>query len=193
MLKYKIMENEKNNNQLQIELKEEVAQGTYANLAIITHSSSEFIVDFVSYNYGAANHAELKNLFRKSLSLIGISGVAIAILSQFLAIPLSILFVGYDKELLLMTQHAFRIYCLVYLVNQFNIYGSSFFTALNNGLISAVISFLRTLLFQVGAVIVLPMIFGIKGIWSEVTIAEILTLCVTVTFLVKQRGRYHYA
>ena len=147
----------------------------------------------ISYNYGAANHAELKNLFRKSLSLIGISGVAIAILSQFLAIPLSILFVGYDKELLLMTQHAFRIYCLVYLVNGFNIYGSSFFTALNNGLISAVISFLRTLLFQVGAVIVLPMIFGIDGIWSAVTIAEILTLCVTVTFLVKQRGRYHYA
>ena len=147
----------------------------------------------ISYNYGAANHAELKNLFRKSLSLIGISGVAIAILSQFLAIPLSILFVGYDKELLLMTQHAFRIYCLVYLVNGFNIYGSSFFTALNNGLISAVISFLRTLLFQVGAVIVLPMIFGIDGIWSAVTIAEILTLCVTVTFFVKQRGRYHYA
>ena len=136
----------------------------------------------ISYNYGAANHAELKNLFRKSLSLIGISGVA-----------MSILFVGYDKELLLMTQHAFRIYCLVYLVNGFNIYGSSFFTALNNGLISAVISFLRTLLFQVGAVIVLPMIFGIDGIWSAVTIAEILTLCVTVTFLVKQRGRYHYA
>ena len=147
----------------------------------------------ISYNYGAANHTELKNLFRKSLSLIGISGVAIAILSQFLAMPLSVLFVGYDKELLLMTQHAFRIYCLVYLINGFNIYGSSFFTALNNGLISAVISFLRTLLFQVGAVIVLPVIFGIDGIWSAVTIAEILTLCVTVTFLVKQRGRYHYA
>lgn len=147
----------------------------------------------ISYHYGAGNHSELKNMFRKSLTLIGIWGVMIAILSQFLAMPLSELFVGYDKDLLEMTQHAFKIYCLVYLVNGFNIFGSSFFTALSNGIISAVISFLRTLVFQIGAVMVLPLIFGINGIWSAVTVAEALTLCVTCTFFVKQRGRYHYA
>ena len=147
----------------------------------------------ISYHYGAGNHSELKNMFRKSLTLIGIWGIMIAIVSQFLAMPLSELFVGYDKELLEMTQHAFRIYCLVYLVNGFNIFGSSFFTALSNGVVSAVISFLRTLVFQIGAVLVLPWIFGINGIWSAVTVAEALTLCVTVMFFVKQRGRYHYA
>ena len=92
-----------------------------------------------------------------------------------------------------MTEQGFRIFCLVYLINGFNIFGSSFFTALNNGVVSAVISFLRTLVFQIGAVLILPGIFGMDGIWSAVVVAELLTLCVTLTFFVGCRKKYHYA
>ena len=91
-----------------------------------------------------------------------------------------------------MTQEGFRIYCLVYLINGFNIFGSAFFTSLNNGIISAIISFLRTLVFQIVSVIILPIIFGIKGIWFAVIVAEMFTLCFTAAFLIKQRHNYHY-
>lgn len=147
----------------------------------------------ISFHYGAGHHDELKNLFQKSLRLIGCWGLMLAVISQFLAIPLSTLFVGYDAELLAMTRHGFRIYCLVYLFNGFNIFGSSFFTALSNGGVSAAISFLRTLVFQIAAVLILPAILGINGIWSAVSAAELLTLCVTVSFLIWQRNKYHYA
>ena len=147
----------------------------------------------ISFHYGAGHHDELKNLFQKSLRLIGCWGLMLAVISQFLAIPLSTLFVGYDAELLAMTRHGFRIYCLVYLFNGFNIFGSSFFTALSNGGVSAAISFLRTLVFQIAAVLILPAILGINGIWSAVSAAELLTLCVTVSFLIRQRNKYHYA
>lgn len=147
----------------------------------------------ISFHYGAGNHDELKNLFKKSLRLIGCWGLMLAVISQFLAIPLSRLFVGYDAELLAMTRQGFRIYCLVYLFNGFNIFGSSFFTALSNGGVSAAISFLRTLVFQIAAVLILPAILGINGIWFAVSAAELLTLCVTITFLIRQRNKYHYA
>lgn len=148
----------------------------------------------ISYHYGAGNHGELKNLYKKSLQLVGSWGILLFILAQLLATPLAKLFVGYDSTLLAMTQIGFRIYSLVYLINGFNIFGSSFFTALNNGVVSAVISFLRTLVFQIGAVFILPIVFGgINGIWSSVTVAELLTLCITITFFVRQRRKYHYA
>lgn len=147
----------------------------------------------VSYHYGAGNHAELQNLFKKSLRLIGGWGIWLLVLAQLIAGPLAKIFVGYDQELFELTKHGFQIFCLTFLVNGFNIYGSSFFTALNNGLLSAVISFLRTLVFQMSVLLLLPMILGINGIWCSVFIAELLTLCVTVTFFVKQRKRYHYA
>lgn len=147
----------------------------------------------ISFHYGAGHHDELKNLFKKSLRLIGCWGLMLAVISQFLAIPLSTLFVGYDAELLTMTRQGFRIYCLVYLFNGFNIFGSSFFTALSNGGVSAAISFLRTLVFQIAAVLILPAILGINGIWFAVSAAELLTLCVTVSFLIQQRNKYHYA
>lgn len=147
----------------------------------------------ISFHYGAGHHDELKNLFQKSLRLIGCWGLMLAVISQFLAIPLSTLFVGYDAELLAMTRQGFRIYCLVYLFNGFNIFGSSFFTALSNGGVSAAISFLRTLVFQIAAVLILPALLGINGIWSAVSAAELLTLCVTVSFLIRQRNKYHYA
>ena len=148
----------------------------------------------ISYHYGAGNHEELKNLYKKSLQLVGSWGILLFVLAQFLATPLAKLFVGYDSTLLAMTQIGFRIYSLVYLINGFNIFGSSFFTALSNGVVSAVISFLRTLVFQIGAVLILPIVFGgINGIWSSVTVAELLTLCITITFFVRQRRKYHYA
>ena len=148
----------------------------------------------ISYHYGAGNHGELKNLYKKSLQLVGSWGVLLFILAQLLATPLAKLFVGYDSTLLAMTQTGFHIYSLVYIINGFNIFGSSFFTALSNGIVSAVISFLRTLVFQIGAVLILPIVFGgINGIWSSVTVAELLTLCITITFFVRQRRKYHYA
>lgn len=147
----------------------------------------------VSYHYGAGNHDELKNLFQKSLRLIGIWGLMLFILAQLIARPLAAIFVGYDADLFSMTQNGFRIYCIAYLINGFNLYGSSFFTALNNGLISAAISFLRTLVFQLAAVLLLPLLLGINGIWSAVAVAELLTLGLTVTFFVRNRKKYHYA
>ena len=148
----------------------------------------------ISYHYGAGNHGELKNLYKKSLQLVGSWGILLFVLAQLLATPLAKLFVGHDSTLLAMTQTGFRIYSLVYIINGFNIFGSSFFTALSNGVVSAVISFLRTLVFQIGAVLILPIVFGgINGIWSSVTVAELLTLCITITFFVRQRRKYHYA
>ena len=117
----------------------------------------------------------------------------LAVIAQLLAAPLSKLFVGYDAELFEMTVNGFRIYCIVFLINGFDIFGSSFFTALNNGILSATISFLRTLLFQAGALLILPIFFGINGIWSAVIVAEMLTLVITITFFIKYRTRYHYA
>ncbi len=146
----------------------------------------------VSFHYGAGNHDELKNMFKKSLSLIVIWAVSLELLAQLLVIPFAKIFVGYDKELLAMTVHGFRIYCIAYLIDGYNIFGSSFFTALNNGVISAVISFMRTLVFQVGAIMLLPIAMGIEGIWCAIIVAEILTLCITVFFLVRQRKRYNY-
>ena len=147
----------------------------------------------VSYHYGAGNHDELKNLFGKSLRLIGIWGLMLFILAQLIDRPLAAIFVGYDADLFSMTQNGFRIYCIAYLINGFNIYGSSFFTALNNGLISAAISFLRTLVFQLAAVLLLPLLLSINGIWSAVAVAELLTLGLTVTFFVRNHKKYHYA
>ena len=147
----------------------------------------------VAYNFGAENHAELKNVFRRSLCLIGIFGLSMLSLSELLSGTLTKFFVGYDAELYAMTCHGFRLYCLAFLINGFNIYGSAFFTALNNGVISAVISFLRTLVFQTIVLLVLPYFLGINGIWLSIVCAELMALAVTLTFFIKMRKRYHYA
>lgn len=146
----------------------------------------------VSYHYGAGNTDELKNMFKKSMSLISLWGIMLVIFAHIIAGPLATVFVGYDKELFELTKHGFLIYSFTYLINGFNIYGSAFFTALNNGLVSALISFLRTLLFQLAAVLVLPLIFGLNGIWSAIIVAEALTLCVTCSFFVAKQKTYHY-
>lgn len=147
----------------------------------------------IGYHYGAGNHKELKNLLTKSLVLMGILGVLLTIAAEVLAAPLSKLFVGYDPELYSLTCHAFRLYAFSFLVTGFNIYGSAFFTALNNGGFSAAISFLRTLLFQVAMIYLLPIFFDLDGIWLAVTAAECLTLVITIIFLITQRKHYHYA
>ena len=146
----------------------------------------------ISFHYGAKNDSELKNLFKKSLTLICVWAFSLFILAQLMATPISSLFVGYDKSLYDMTVTGFKIYCFAFLINGYNIFGSSFFTALNNGPISAAISFLRTLIFQMSAVLLLPVFLGINGIWSSVAVAELLTLCVTITFFIKKRKHYHY-
>lgn len=147
----------------------------------------------ISYHYGAGNRAELQNLFRKSLLLMAGCGVVLTLLAEAVAAPLSRVFVGYDAALYEMTCHGFRLYALSFLAAGLNVFGSAFFTALNDGPVSAAISFLRTLVFQVAVVLVLPVLFGIDGIWLAVTVAELLALAVTTSFLVGKRKKYHYA
>lgn len=147
----------------------------------------------IGYNYGADNRAEQKNLFRKSLVVLGTFALTMTASAELLAAPLSKIFVGYDKALLDMTTRGFMIYSLSFLLCGFNIFGSSMFTALNNGLVSAAISFLRTLVCQIAAVMILPVFLGLDGIWCSVVVAELAALLLTVGCFVKFRGRYHYA
>ena len=147
----------------------------------------------ISYHYGAENHDELQNLFRKSITMLAIAGVAMFTSAQLMATPLAKMFVGYDAGLMELTEHALKLYAFSFLLCGFNIFSSAFFTALNNGAISAAISFLRTLVFQVFAVLVLPMVLDIDGIWYAMVFAEAAALLVSAALLVKNRNRYHYA
>ena len=147
----------------------------------------------VGYHFGADNTNELKNLFRKSLVLMGICGVVMLVLGVWLAGPLSRIFVGYDAELLALTTRGFRMYSLSFLLMGFNIFASAFFTALSNGPVSAAISFLRTLVFQIAAIFLLPLILpDADGIWMAVVTAEGLALLVTLFFFAKKKEVYHY-
>lgn len=150
------------------------------------------VAPIVSYHYGAEHHSELKGLLRKSYVIIGIFAVIMFGLAEFLAKPLAGIFVGYDIELMEMTVKAFTIYSISFLFSGIAIYGSSFFTSLNDGLTSALISFLRSLLFQVAAVMILPIIFGIDGIWFSVVVAELVAAVMTILFIVAKKGKYHY-
>ena len=146
----------------------------------------------VSYHYGAGNHGEMRSLLRKSLLLMAGTGIVMMLSAQASASVLSGIFVGYDEELLEITIHAFLIFACSYLLSGVNIYASSFFTALNNGGISVAISFLRALVFQTGAVILLPLLFGIDGIWWAVTVSEVIASLISVMFLVAKRKKYRY-
>lgn len=146
----------------------------------------------VSYHYGAGTPNELRSLLKKSMTVIGVCSAAMFAAAELLAGPLARLYVGYDAVLLVLTERAFFFYSFSFLLSGFCIFGSSFFTALNNGLISALISFLRTLLFQVMAVLLLPLLLGIDGIWISIPAAESLSLCVTIFFLVTKKKQYHY-
>ena len=146
----------------------------------------------VGFHYGAGNHSELKSLLRKSLTLTVLAGVAMTVLSAVLATPLSGIFVGYDEALYELTRRGFLLYSFSFLFAGFGILGSSFFTALGNGVVSATISFLRTLVFQVAAVLILPLLWDVDGIWLSVTAAELLATAVTFLFLFGMRKKYRY-
>lgn len=146
----------------------------------------------ISYHYGAGSKAELKSLLRKSAVFITLSSLSMFAVSEFLAAPLAGIFVGYDPALLEMTAHAFVIYAFSFLFAGFAIFGSAFFTALNDGLTSALISFLRTLLFESAAVLMMPLIWGLDGIWYSTVAAECLAVAVTVLFLVGKHKKFGY-
>lgn len=146
----------------------------------------------ISYHYGARNYAELKNIKRKSLILIGIFAILMFIAGQLMARPLSILFVGYDQELCEMTTHAFSIFSFCFLPSGFVIFCSSFFTALNDGLTSALISFLRTLVFRSSCVLLFPILWELDGIWLSDVAAEVLAVAVAGLLLVGKRRKYNY-
>ena len=146
----------------------------------------------IGYHYGAHNIGELKGLLKKSSVLIGLFSVCMLGAGELLSRPLAVLFVGYDKMLLDMTVHAFAIFSFSFLCSGFAIFGSSFFTALNDGLTSALISFLRTLVFQVTAVIIFPVFWALDGIWWSVVAAEVMAVAVTILFLIGKRKKYQY-
>ena len=173
-----------------------------AAYGVIMYVSFVFIAIFIGYSigsapivgfhYGAGNHGELKSLLRKSLILTAVTGVTMAGLAVLLAPLLSGIFVGYDEGLCELTRRGFTLYAVSFLFAGFGIFGSSFFTALGNGVVSATISFLRTLVFQVAAVLILPLLWGIDGIWLAISAAELLALGVTTAFLVGMRKKYKY-
>lgn len=161
-------------------------------LAAIFIGYSMGIAPVIGYHYGADNHSELKNLLKKStLLMVGIGGIMV-LNAEVFAVPLAKIFVGYDMDLLNMTVHALRISSLAFLITGFNVFASSFFTALNNGGISAAISFLRTFIFKFATVLILPLIVGLDGIWWADVSAEIFAFLLSIIFLFTQRKKYHY-
>ena len=173
-----------------------------AAYGVIMYASFLFVAVFVgyavgsapiiSYHYGARNRKEVHNLYSMSFRLIGVVAVFLTIGSMFVIPYVADIFVGYDAELLVLTTRAFRLYGLSFLIMGFNVYASSFFTALGDGVTSALISFLRTLLFQVAAVLVLPALWGIDGIWLAITAAELAALAVSVYMFVTKDKKFHY-
>lgn len=146
----------------------------------------------VSYHFGAENHSELQGLLRKSLIVTCVFALFMVGAAELLAVPLSRIFVGYDAGLMKLTVSGFRIFALSFPFMGYAIFASGFFTALNDGLTSALISFLRTLVFQVGSVLLLPLVWGINGVWSSVIVAEFMAVVFSAVFLILKRGKYHY-
>lgn len=146
----------------------------------------------VGYHYGAQNHAELKGLLQKSIGVIGAASVAMFLLAQIFATPLSMIFVSYDAELLDMTRHGLRVYAFSFLFVGFGYFTPGFFTALNDAVTSATISMLRTLVAQIAAVLLLPLAFGLDGIWASVVAAEIMAMTMAILCLIAKRNKYHY-
>lgn len=150
------------------------------------------VAPVISYHFGAQHTFELKNLLIKSLRMISMFAVAMFVGAEILAYPLAMIFVSYDADLLALTIHAFRIFSFSFLLSGFTVFTSAFFTALNNGKISAAVSFLRTLVFETSSVLILPSLFGIDGIWMSVAFAEMMAFIVGAIFILKNRKRYQY-
>lgn len=177
-------------------------EGGVAAYGVLMYVSMIFFAVFIGYSvgtapvigfhYGAGHHDELKSLLKKSFVLIAVFSVAMMASSEILARPLAGIFVGYDNELMNLTLRGFAIFSFCFLLAGVPVFGSSFFTALGNGLVSAFISFLRTLVFQIASVLILPMFFGTDGIWLSIVVADLMAMLITLVFLVKLRGKYHY-
>ena len=146
----------------------------------------------IGYHYGAKNNSELRNILHKSFKLLLATGLVMLIVGEFFARPLSALFVGYDASLLNMTVHSMRITTICFIILGINVFTSSFFTALSNGCISAIISFLRTFGFKLSFVIFLPMLMGIEGIWWSNPLSEIAACTLSLIFLAAMRKKYDY-
>ncbi len=173
-----------------------------AAFGAIMYSSYVFVSAFLGYsmavvpivgcNYGAQNHAELKNIFRKSLVILCSMGFILFLVAEALAKPIAMIFVSYDAELLAETVHGARIYALMYLVAGINIFGTSFFTALNNGLVSGFLAVARTMVLEVGALLILSRLFGLEGIWASAFVSETLMMLVTICTFRRLRSTYNY-
>lgn len=150
------------------------------------------VAPVISYHNGAQNYKESKGLLRQSLIMIGVFGVGMVAAAELLALPLSNIFVGYDAELMNLTVSGFKIFALSFIFMGFAIFSSGFFTALNDGLTSALISFLRTLVFQIAAALLLPLIWEIDGVWISIVVAEVIAAAISAFFLVVKRKKYHY-
>ena len=146
----------------------------------------------VGFHYGAGNTDELKNMLKKSVILTSASGAVLTLAAILLSGTFAKIFVGYDPELYELTRHAFRLFAYSFLLAGFNIFMSSFFTALSNGGVSAAISFLRTLVFQTSCVLVLPIFFGVDGIWWAITVSEVFATVISIIFLFAKRKKYNY-
>lgn len=146
----------------------------------------------IGYHDGAGNHEELKGLLKKSLIMIGAFGAVMVVSGELLAMPLARLFTGYDPALTELTVSGFRVFALSFICMGYAIYGSSFFTALNDGVTSAIISFLRTLVFQIAAVMLLPLVWGIDGVWVSIVVAEFMAMALSFLFMAIKRKKYHY-
>lgn len=150
------------------------------------------VAPVVGFNYGAQNHAELRSLLRKSLTLMSIAGLVMTAISEAASRPMSAIFVSYDADLMALTVRALRLYMLSFLLCGINMFTSAWFTALGNGVVSAIAAFTRTLVFELGAVFILPMVLGIDGIWMAVNVAEVLACILSISLLFAFRKRYHY-
>ena len=150
------------------------------------------VAPIIGYHYGAGNTVELKNLLKKSTIFCGVSGVVMSLIAFFFARPLALIFVSYNEELLNLTVHGFKIYAFSFLMTGFCIFGSSFFTALNNGIVSAAISFMRTMLFQIALILILPILFELEGVWYSMVAAEAFAILTTFIFLLANRKKYKY-
>ena len=185
-----------------VQLMEYAGENGVAAYGVMMYVSMIFAAVFIGYSMGSApvvgyhdgaqNHTELKGILKRSVVIIGGLAVGMLVLSEILAVPLTKLFVGYDAELMKITVSGFRIFAVSFLFMGYAIYGSCFFTALNDGLTSAIISFLRTLVFQIAAVLLLPMIFDINGIWYSIIVAEFMAMILSAIFIVVKRKKYHY-
>ena len=150
------------------------------------------VAPVISYHFGAKNTDELKNLLRKSFTVLAVCSVAMFVSAEVLSKPFSAMFVGFDEVLYQMTYRGFMIYSVSFLLSGFNIFTSAFFTALNNGAVSAFLSFFRSLVFPVIAVWICPLFFGLDGLWGAVIGAEMPALLFSMGFLFKNRKRYQY-